>query len=336
LSDLYYISTDPPNAGVPLDRQSGQLLQQADMYMRNNFSIPAIRPATFEVVIPNSPLRQVDAAELTELPQVEKTMMLECAGNGRTLMRPIPDGTPWDLGGASLVRVRGVSLRSVLGDLPDSVEEVVFTGADSGVVSPEGEINYQFSLDRALAVSDVPLLVTHLGGEPLTADHGAPVRLMVPGHYAMKSVKWLARIEAIERSFDGHFVNKYRYFGDEDAPERARVGPVRVRSVIARPGDGAAETAPFVLSGMAWTGSGSVERVEVSLDDGATWSDAEIEQSDGFTTWSYTVTSDERPLKVAVRATDTTGATQPISPRWNANGYANNVCHRITIEGAQG
>ncbi len=331
MKDLHFLTANPPNAGVPPRRMTGEIHDQSSMYMRNNFPIPDEGPASFSIDMPGMATRVHSTSDLDRYELVTETIVLECAGNGRTLMSPVPDGTPWDLGGASVIEVSGVRLHEVLGEVPDTVVEVVFTGADSGNVDPEGKVPYQFSLERAAAVSDGPLLATHIGGEPLTLEHGAPMRLIVPNHYAMKSVKWLTHIEGVEEGFTGHFVEKYRYFGDVNEPEGKRVSEVQVRSLIASPADGADLAAGVVVvAGVAWTGTGSVTDVEVSADGGASWVPAQIREAQGRVAWSAEVEVQGTSTIVA-RATDSVGNTQPLDPRWNANGYANNVCHRVTV-----
>lgn len=335
--DLQLITEDPPNASVPVGTLTGEPLSQDRMYVRCSFPFPQKPPSGFEVVVPGRESRWVAADSLPELPQVEVSMVLECAGNGRTLMNPVPDGLAWELGGVSPITVGGVPLTHVLGDLAEDVSEVVFTGADSGRVNPQGHVHYQFSISRDLAVSNVPVLATHIGGEPLTLPHGAPVRLIVPGHYAMKSVKWLARIEAVTEPFRGHFVERYRYFGDDTEPEGEPVGSIAVRSLIASPDDGEEIPAgPMEVRGSAWSGASPVSTVEVSVDGGQTWRTADLgEQSPSnpwaAVPWKITVEVGPESHEVMARARDLTGAVQPMQPRWNALGYANNLVHQVQI-----
>ena len=335
MSGLTYLTTDPPNAGVPTEQQDGNLLDQEEMYMRNNFSLPESAPEGFEIVMPGQATRYLTAEDLSGLPQVEIDLVLECAGNGRTLMDPVPPGTPWGLGGASFISATGVRLNDVLETLPERVLELVFTGADRGVVGPTEAIPYQFSIDRALATSPTPLLVTRIGDKPLILAHGAPVRLMVPGHYAMKSVKWLTRIEGVVTPFRGHFVEKYRYYQDELEAEAAPVGPIQVRSIISFPSDGATLSAGVIeVRGSAWSGLVQVTGVEVSVDGGDTWIPAEIASDEGANVAArWLLKTDIRPGRAVIiaRATDSTGALQPLAPRWNQNGYANNVVHRVAV-----
>lgn len=336
MSGLTYLTTDPPNAGMPLERLDGKPVGQDEMYIRSNFGLPESPPSEFTIVIPGQPTRSVAVDDLDRYRRIDMDLVLECAGNGRSLMSPVPEGTPWGLDAASFVSARGVHLADVLGPLPEEVVDVVFTGADRGNVHPEGEIPYQFSLSRELATSETPLLVTHIGDEPLTLLHGAPVRLLVPGHYGMKSVKWLTRIEAMTEPFEGHFVDKYRYYSDSTEPERAPVDLLRVRSVITSPTEGATLAAGVLeIRGTAWTGSGLITKVEVSIDGEKTWHPARLDPAEnpfGATHWHVPISAPPGRVEIAARAGDSTGATQPSRPRWNRNGYGNNVMHRVTVE----
>ena len=329
------MTVNPPNTGVAIENLSGEPLGQDRMYLRCNFPLPSSAPGGFEVVVPGSDVRFVKPEDLQTLEGVEREVVLECAGNGRTLMSPVPEGTPWDLDAVSPISIAGYRLADLVGDLPAEVVEVVFTGADAGVVEPEGRVPYQFSISRDLATSPLPLLVTHIGGEPLDLAHGAPVRLIVPGHYAMNSVKWLVRVEAVTAPFDGHFVKKYRYYGDDWESEQAPVADLAVRSMISTPRDGdVVPSGALEIRGSAWAGSG-VASVEVSADGGETWVEGDVEhrpdQPWAAVPWTVTVDAESGLLEIVVRATDSSGATQPLEPRWNANGYANNVLHRVMV-----
>ena len=329
------ISDDPPNAGVPVAALDGEPIGQDEMYVRCNFSLPESLPKGFEVVVPGVAPRFVTVDELSVHRSVEAELVLECAGNGRSLMSPAPAGVAWGLDGVSTIRARGVRLVDVLGPLPGEVLDVVFTGADRGVVRSEGEIPYQFAIDRELARSDAPILATHIGGEPLSLLHGAPVRLLVPGQYAMKSVKWLTRIEAVTAPFEGHFMKTYRYYEDDKETEQAPVGEIAVRSVISSPVDG--DTVPagrLEVRGSAWTGSGRVAEVEVSVDDGRSWHPARWDAPPSPwapVRWVARVEVGPGEMVIAARASDDRGGSQPLDPRWNARGYANNVVHRVTV-----
>lgn len=332
------ITDSPPNVGVRPEGLTGELLSQQQMYVRCNFQVPGTVPDRFELVLPGKKPRHIGLDQFASLEEVDRDIVLECAGNGRGLMDPQPEGTEWELDGASPITISGVRLRDLLGPLPEEVVELVFTGADAGRTPQGRRVPYQFSISRELAESPVPMLVTYIGGEPLDEIHGGPIRLIVPGHYAMKSVKWLARVEGVTEPFRGYFVEKYRYYSDSVEPTGAPVTEMAVRSVIAKPVDG--ETVPtdvLDISGSAWSGSSEISSVQVSIDGGETWHEADLvrRQTGGRwapVRWSWTARPEPGRVEIMARATDDDGNTQPLESRWNTNGYANNVVHRVTVD----
>jgi len=260
---------------------------------------------------------------------------LECAGNGRTLMEPVPEGTPWHLGAVSVGEFTGVPLSRVLEEVRSdaAATEFVFTGADQGVVEPEGEINYAFSIEAEAALTVGPLLAWGMNGRPLVSEHGAPLRLLVPGTYGMSSVKWLTTITAVDEPFTGHFRLKYRYFEDPSEVDESPVGPVRVRSLITRPEDGTTSGEGVEVEGVAWSGHGRIPSVAVQIDDGE-WFQAELGPSGGRfapTPWSVDASLTAGTHVIAARATDEAGQAQPLAPVWNRHGYGNNSVHRIRV-----
>lgn len=276
---LEVVTEVPPNAGTPLADQRGPLLGADRVYVRSNFPVPAIDLSEWRLTMAMGDTVELSFDDIAAFPQETIDMTLECAGNGRTLMRPTPSGTPWTLGGASPTSFTGPRLRDVLAGhrIPGDAAELVFTGADSGLVPHDGEVPYAFSLSIAEALEGDALLAHSMLGEPLSAEHGAPVRLVVPGHYAMKSVKWLDTIAMSAEPFAGHFVRKYRYYADTSEPEGAPIGPTLVRSLIASPAD--AQTMPgsmVEISGNAWSDITGIQSVEVSAGEGTTWASATL------------------------------------------------------------
>jgi DMSO/TMAO reductase YedYZ molybdopterin-dependent catalytic subunit len=338
MTELDFITEQPPNASVPLRFLDGSPLGQDRIYMRNSFPAPEPGRVTggIQLLLPGREPEILDPDLLAAMTQVTMDMVLECAGNGRSLMKPVPDGLPWHLGGVSPIRVTGVRLRDALGSIPREVVEIVFTGLDRGEVWPEGEINYQFSIDAKLARSETPVLVTSVGGELLGHEHGGPIRLIVPGHYAMKSVKWLTEIEGVTEPFGGHFVNRYRYLGDTELEDGTAVGSIKVRSVIARPEqDARLRAGPVTVEGSAWSGEGQVTLVEISVDGGRSWAASRLAPGAGEhapAKWRHELVLGSGRHTIIARATDSTGSTQPLRSRWNRRGYGNNAVHRLEVE----
>ena len=162
-----------------------------------------------------------------------QAVTLECAGNGRSFLDPPAPGEQWELGAVGTAEWTGLPLSAVLaeaGVLPSTVE-LLFTGADEGLV---GAVGREMAFQRSLPIEDAGLafLVTAMNGAPLTPNHGAPVRLLVPGRYGMASVKWLSRITALDVPFGGFFqVDRYVVDGRP-------LGSIAPRAVIAQPAAG--------------------------------------------------------------------------------------------------
>ena len=336
MSDLEYITDEPPNAAVPLAALDGSPIPQDRAYLRNSFPIPETAPAEVEVLMPGHPTHTLSIETLLDLDQVEMEMVLECAGNGRSMVKPEVSGLEWGLGGVSPIRIGGVRLVDALEVVPDEVLELVLTGSDRGTVWPEGDINYQFSVPIDRVQDGSALLVTHWGDAPLGIEHGGPIRFVLPGHYAMRSVKWLAAIEGATEPFTGHFVQRYRYLGDDRFEDASPVAEIQLRSLIARPGQGELVPAGAVaVMGSAWSGGVPVAEVEVSMDRGQTWHTAEMEPGSGplaAVAWRHEVVVEPGRHAVMARATDSAGNSQPMSPPWNKNGYANNMVHTLEFE----
>jgi DMSO/TMAO reductase YedYZ molybdopterin-dependent catalytic subunit len=185
------------------------------------------------------------------------------------------------------------------------------------------------------------LLAYAMNGDPLPPQHGYPLRLLVPGWYGMTSVKWLARIEAVAQPFAGYQMMKsYRYSQSADDPGEP-VTLIRPRALMIPPGipEFASRTrivsvGPTTLRGRAWAGRASVERVEVSCDDGATWDAAELEPELSpvvWRGWSYEWNAEAGHYRLRVRATSSEGAVQPSEQFWTFQGMGNNVAQPMEV-----
>jgi DMSO/TMAO reductase YedYZ molybdopterin-dependent catalytic subunit len=280
--------------------------------------------------------------DIRSLPRQTAPITMECAGNGRALLDPRPKITPpWHLEAVSTAEWTGARLDDVLaqaGVLPEAVE-IVFTGLDRGARG--GQINtYERSLAVAEAARPGILLAYEMNGESLPPQHGAPLRLMVPGWYGMASVKWLARLEAVAQPFRGHHMLAYRYAQSPDDPGTP-VTWMKVRALMIPPGlldvvtgERLVEAGPIRLQGRAWAGGAVVARVEVSADGGTRWADAELEDGPRPSLWrGWAYSWEARPGKttLCVRATDSNGNTQPMEQSWTYRGHGNNMVQRVDV-----
>ncbi|HEX8433419.1 MAG TPA: sulfite oxidase [Longimicrobium sp.] len=317
----------PLNAETPPPALAPEITPAGLHYVRTNFPIPMLHD--HRIVVEGRGRVELTMAELRRFPRRTVAATLECAGNDRLTLAPLPDGELWGGGAVASAEWSGVSLAEVLAaaGVADDALEVLVEGADSGVVAA-ATIPFARSLPLAKALHPDTLLALEMNGAPIPAEHGAPVRLVVPGWYGMASVKWVARIAVLAEPFAGHF-QRARYVFDYGAGEAEPVALMAVKSTITEPAEGGRIAAgPTVVRGWAWSGAGPVARVEVAVDGGDAWSEARVfPPSAGYLwqRWEYEWNA-AGPGRhtLRARAHDATGQTQPDAPRWNRLGYAAN------------
>jgi DMSO/TMAO reductase YedYZ molybdopterin-dependent catalytic subunit len=203
--------------------------------------------------------------------------------------------------------------------------EVLVEGADG-----KGSKRFARSLPVSKALHPDTLLALEMNGAPLTREHGAPVRLIVPGWYGMAQVKWVRRIEALTRPFAGYYQRERYIYDAGDGRGPQPVTRMRVKSLIISPASGM-RVAPgrVVVQGLAWSGERRVVQVEVAVDGGEAWKPAtllETPKPSAWVRWAFTW-EDAVPGRhtLRARATDEAGETQPEAPQWNRLGYGNNA-----------
>lgn len=310
-------------------------------YVRSNFATPMLDAATYALE-----LRGIDDAlisltldALRDMPQHAVVVTMECAGNDRLGLRPLPAGEPWGSGAVSTAQWSGVRVRDVLAMLPSrsGAVEVLAEGADRGPRDDSetaAPVHFARGLPLEVALQTDTLLALDMNGEPLAAAHGAPVRLVVPGWYGMANVKWLTTLSLRTTPFDGYFQTR-RYVYDVDG-HTAPVTRVRVKSMITSPVDGGAHRADIThVSGWAWSGFGRITRVEVATSGGDDWQDATLSEPQGpwaWTPWSLPWSAPLGRSALRSRATDASGAVQPDVVEWNRLGYGNNAVRAVAVD----
>jgi DMSO/TMAO reductase YedYZ molybdopterin-dependent catalytic subunit len=331
------------NEEAPLRALAQPVTPTAHFYQRTNFLIPEMDSADWSLSVDGlvrTPLT-LSWNEVRSMPSRTVAVTLECAGNGRSLLTPLPPGQPWGLGAVSTALFTGVPLRAVLerAGLADSAVEVLFAGADAVGIDGRRTERFERSLPLDKALHPDVLLAWEMNGQPLPPRHGYPLRLVVPGWYGVASVKWLTEIRVLGEPFDGHFqTERYIYIGEPGTPDGTPVTRMRVRALIGEPSEGEQLVigVATTVRGTAWSGDAPVSRVEVSFDGGETWCEAELGTAPSpyaAAPWSigWTPSHPGRHLLLA-RATDATGNVQPLDPAWNKFGYGNNAVHRLEVE----
>lgn len=329
---LKVVTASPFNASTPLAALRDDLTPPRLHYVRDHFRRPEARETWSIAVTGLGASASFGLDDLARFKQRPEVVTLECAGNSRTRFSPVPPGTPWDDGAVSTAAWSGVRLGEVLRatGVPKGAREVLFRGADSGSV--EGAtVAYERALPLDVALGPHVLIATSKDGAPLPLLHGGPVRLLVPGWYGMASVKWLTRVEFLDRPFEGPYQTDHYTFGDGSPVTR-----MLPKAVVLTPGAGDEVVLGSVvrIEGRAWAAAG-VARVEVSTDAGSSWRDATLAPPQGPFAWRRFGLewrpTERGPHVLAARATDARGATQPLEAAWNPRGYANNGVLPVTI-----
>src|SRR5262245_45197104 len=293
------VTAAPENSETPLESIRGWVTPTRLFFVRNHFPVPEIDVDRWRLSVEGGVARprQWSFDELSGLPERTVFATVECAGNGRSFLSPHVHGVQWGAGAVGHAEWTGVPLRLLLeeaGVRPGAIE-VLFEGTDCGTEADHPEVMpfaRSLPLDKALAADT--LLVYRMNGEPLEPRHGFPLRLFVPGWYGVASVKWLRRIEVLDRPFHGYYQSK-KYTvqrpGPDGTPRTVVVGPMEVKSEVLRPRPGAVlGVGPNRVSGAAWAGEEAVARVEVSTDGGKSWGDASLvgpQAQYSWTLWEY-------------------------------------------------
>ncbi len=339
---LVVLSREPLNCEVPPVLLDEGVTSVSRFFRRNHFAIPEIDAGAWRLEVGGlvrHPL-SLSLDEIKRFRSVSAQAVLECAGNGRRLYYPSADGEPWGLGAVGNAQWTGVRLADVLdaAGMRREAVEVVFRGADRGTVDDSpATIPFERSLSVADARYSGALLVFAMNDEPLPARHGHPVRLVVPGKYAVASVKWLTRITVTSKPFAGFFQAEHYVFEwlRDGEIVREPVAEPQVRALITSPGTGD-QLSPGALTvrGVAWSGSAPVTRVMVSVAGGQ-WQPARlVGQPDqhSWQRWELPVQA-AGPGEVAIRAqaVDGAGHRQPLQPEWNRLGYGGNFIHEVIV-----
>ncbi|NNU80976.1 sulfite oxidase [Halovulum dunhuangense] len=333
------------NSGAMLELLALDVTPLGAHYLLTHFDVPVIDPDThrlrFEGAF-DAPF-QIGLDEIRALPQVTMPVTLECAGNGRAGMDPRPFSMPWMYEAVGTAEWTGTPLAPLIERARPraGVVDFAFEGADHGYDKGVGHAFGRSLTPAELAGLDV-LLVHQMNGQPLAPQHGAPLRIVVPGWYGMASVKWLTSITALTERYQGfQQVGTYRFRQTPDEPG-APVTTIRVKSLMVPPGvpdwitrKRLLAPGPVTLRGRAWAGSVPVARVEVLLD--GCWQEATLGEPLGRHAWTgWQIDWDAAPGHhvLACRATDADGNTQPLQPEWNLSGFANNAvqCVEVFVE----
>jgi DMSO/TMAO reductase YedYZ molybdopterin-dependent catalytic subunit len=338
------VTRAPENSETPLEEVRSWVTPNRLFFVRNHFEVPALQPQTWSLRVGGLVEQPAEWTwdELAALPERSVFATMECAGNGRSFLQPHVHGVQWGAGAVGHAEWTGVPLRLLLQKArvrPGAVE-VLCEGADVGTEADHPEpMAFARSLPLAKALDPDTLLATRMNGELLEPSHGYPLRLLVPGWYGVASVKWLRRLEVLDRPFQGYFqTTKYTIQRQTPAgTERVVLGPMMVKAEIIRPhptevlGLGTNR-----LFGVAWAGPEAVARVEVSSDGGRSWNGAELlgpQAPYSWSLWEYLwEVAEPGRYQLLVRATTSGGRVQPVEHDMLNGGYQIHHSRPCTVQ----
>src|SRR5438874_3533379 len=339
-------SEDPLNLEMPFSSLDQFITPTKSFYVRTHFPIPAIDKDEWWLHVEGEVEKPfaINYEQLLKLESVTIPVTLECAGNNRGFLDPQVKGVQWALGAVGTAEWTGVPLSTLLDRaiVKSTAREVILEGADHGMLndpkSPPGELTFARSIPVEKALRDV-LIAYKMNGDDLPPPNGFPVRVIVPGWYAVASIKWLQRIIVTDQPFTGYYQTiDYAYWKRRaEEPELAPVTELQIKAEIAKPAEG--DTVPANSSvrvyGAAWTSDGEITKVEVSTDGGATWTDANLlgeSKSNAWRLWEFNWRTPAAVGKqtLIARATDSLGRTQPAVRDPDRGTYM--ISHLLPIE----
>ncbi|MBV9078974.1 MAG: sulfite oxidase [Methylobacteriaceae bacterium] len=333
--------SSPLNLEYPFSTLDDFLVPQDRFYVRNHFPCPRVERDGWRLKVGGEVARELSLGldDLHALPAVTLPAVMECAGNGRVFYEPAKEGLQWANGAVGNASWTGVRLDDVLdrAGLRDGAVEVVLVGADRGPVdggkktSSPGPIAFARSLPLTKARSDGVVLAYAMNGEPLTPDHGAPLRAVVGGWFGMAWVKWLAELRVVSRPFLGYWQARdyFRWDRSFGEPILVPLTEMEPKAQIARPVQGGSVEVgrPTRIFGAAWSGEAPVAEVAVDTGEGA-WRPATLLEpatEHGWRLWEHWWTPTAAgPCQLRCRARDAAGRVQPETPQTDRESYCAN------------
>ncbi|MCU0494696.1 MAG: sulfite oxidase, partial [Chloroflexaceae bacterium] len=272
-------TTEPPNTEIPLELLEHVVTPESRFFMRNNHPMPHIAPSDWRLTLDGlvtQPL-SITYDELRQLPSTSYMAVLECTGNGRSRFADpalsagkVAEGTPWLNGAIGCAAWEGVPVSLLLeraGVQPGAVQAECWS--DGGTPFARG-VEISKLLDDAI-------LAYAMNGAPLPPAHGGPVRLVVPGWGGINWVKWISRMQVLDRESNSEYNQVSYVLYDEQGQPYGKARQMQVKSLITNIGSGAtlaAET--HEVRGFAWSPNGGVATVELSANGGASWHQADL------------------------------------------------------------
>lgn len=314
---------------------------QSAFFVRNNLPAPPESIVEFRdkwrfEVAGAAEAGSLTLADLKTIPVQVVATVLQCSGNGRAFFAHHPSGSPWGIGAAGCALWTGVRVGDVIDHFGGAGEDAVFLTATGAESLPEGVDRNQVVVERSVPLEKGLrdcLLVWEMNGAPLPLIHGGPLRLIVPGYYGVNNIKWVNRIALTQEQSGAHIQQsgyRIRPIGYEGRPDQPSMWRMNVKSWLNGPGadNELVKSGQVLLHGVAFSGERGIDKIEISVDGGSNWQQAQMVGPDlGPNAWSSFVLQTElKPgeYQFVSRATDTAGDSQPREVAMNERGYGHN------------
>lgn len=342
-------SRRPLDLETPVDRLDSEYTPNDWFYVRNHFGEPAVNPSGWSITFDglfNKTSKTPPAELFKRFKRHERPAVAMCAGNGRGLFKPTVPGLPWEHGAVGQAMWSGIKLADLLQDigLKADAKHLIFETGDTPPTDKTPPFTRSLPLERLL--QDDILLVDRMNGEPLPLLHGGPVRLVVPTWTANHWIKWIKRITASAGESPAFFQQSGYKMPTVSLPPDVAPKPDQVQSVtvlnvksqITWPLPGTVlGKGVHTVKGMAWTGPGTIAKVEMRALADQPWTQAKITTKTplqgAWVRWEWQFEAQSAgTLTLTSRATDTNGKVQPEEPFWNKSGYLFNALEPVKIQ----
>jgi len=347
---MILLTDRPPQLETPLKVLRKDITPNESFFVRWHLSniLREIDVDTFRLVIDgdvDKPLSLSMNDLKTKFKPCKIIALAECAGNSRSLFKPQVPGSQWVNGGMGNAEWTGVKVKDILemAGIKKNVVDISFDGLDEGPLP--GVPDFVKSLSVAHAMDDEVMIAYQMNGKDIPMLNGFPLKLVVPGWYATYWVGALHKIEVLNKPFDGFWMKKAYLApdnpqGNEKSDSLSKkmvpVTTLALHSIFVEPEPDAVVPSgkPCLVEGLAFDGGIEIKKVELSMDNGATWIESKLDpeiSKYSWRRWRYNWTpSASGTYHLKVKATNAAGETQSTA-QWNRSGYGRTVIETLDV-----
>ena len=331
-----WLTADPVSSinFTPLHELDGIITPNGLAFERHHGGAAQIDPANHRLMINGLVERELvfTMDDLRRFPRENHVYFLECAANSGMEWRGSQlNGCQFTHGMIHNVMYTGVKLKHLLDEagVKTAGKWLLAEGADASAMTR--------SIPMEKAMDDC-LVAWKMNGEALRPEQGYPLRLVVPGWEGNMWIKWLRRFEVGDEPW--HHREETSKYTDLLANGEARrfTWEMDAKSVITNPSPQAAllhGKGPTVLTGVAWSGRGTIPRVDVTIDGGVNWHQARMSGPSldkSMHRFYFEFDWDGKPLLLQSRAHDSTGYVQPTKDALRKFRGTNSIYHNNGIQ----